>query len=76
MLERISELLRNGTDLSSHLKETPQLPFQRIFLEDADAFEKVMPSYYKVSTPSLPFIFPQWNSLFEYLCEAVSLLCI
>jgi hypothetical protein len=70
----VMAVLHIEQDIDAYLrkikKETPQLPFQRIFLEDADAFEKVMPSYYKVSTPSLPFIFPQWNSLFEYICEA------
>lgn len=62
-------VLHFESDLRKYIKsistESPKLPCQQIRLDNPSAFENLIPSAYRISPPSAPSLYPQWNCLFE-----------
>jgi hypothetical protein len=62
-------VLHLESDFRKYLKsigtEHPKLPCQTIRLDNASAFDQITPSAYRISPPSHPSLYPQWNCLFE-----------
>lgn len=67
-------VLHFESDLRKYIKsittDPPKLPCQQIRLDNPQAFDTLIPSAYRISPPSAPSLYPQWNCLFE-LTQAV-----
>lgn len=62
-------VLHFESDLRKYIKsiatDPPKLPCQQIRLDNPSAFDSLIPSAYRISPPSAPSLYPQWNCLFE-----------
>lgn len=62
-------VLHFESDLRKYIKsittDPPRLPCQQIRLDNPSAFDTMTPSAYRISPPSAPSLYPQWNCLFE-----------
>jgi hypothetical protein len=65
-------------DLDAYLdslnQDSPKLPFKWVFLADPESLNDLLPSCHKISLPSLPFVYPYWNTSFEFYKDANNLL--